>query len=87
MSALFPAATIAVLGDHAWERAEAWPVSRDGMCSVIMDRHRVGHTAARETAADLTAREPSLRCSNRAADGDGGYDLTDWLAERAINRL
>jgi len=73
---------IAVPGDDAW--ASQWARLFTGRhVSVVLDCDRAGREAAARIAADLKAAGVRGSIIDLARGRADGYDLTEWLAERA----
>ena len=73
---------VAVPGDHAWE--PEWACLFSGRrVSVVMDCDAAGREAAGRIAGDLAQTARSVVVVELAPERTDGYDLTDWLSERA----
>ena len=73
---------VAVPGDDAWE--SEWARLFAGRhVSVVLDCDRAGREAAARIAADLRAAGVRGGIVDLARARTDGYDLTEWLAERA----
>jgi hypothetical protein len=72
---------IAVPGDHAWQPAWA-PLFAGRQIQIVMDADMQGRAAAERIAHDL-ADLSQIRILDLAPLRADGYDLTDWLLERA----
>ncbi len=72
---------IAVPGDHAWQPAWA-PLFAGRPIQIVMDADMQGRAAAERIAHDL-ADLSQIRILDLAPLRADGYDLTDWLLERA----
>jgi len=73
---------IAVPGDDAW--ASQWARLFTGRhVSVVLDCDHAGREAAARIAGDLKAAGVRGSIIDLARDRADGYDLTEWLAERA----
>ena len=73
---------VAVPGDDAWEREWARLLAGQRV-SVVFDCDRAGRDAAARVAADLRAAGVRGSIVDLARARVDGYDLTEWLAERA----